>query len=173
MNPLKLSFLILLLNSLNVMAKTIESPADIVDKFLSEMKVKNYYEAAEYVAKSELLWLKEATKPLLYKKSFYEDFELEPLGEKDIKEILENDAFEFWSQLTWETRGKNFGLYEPENILGFIKEKEDIAHVVVRDLIYEERDPVVYTLVLESKQWRVKLPRIFKGTVYIYNETYK
>lgn len=166
-----ISILIIFL-SFNVMGNELEMPQSIVSKFLSNMKDKNYEKASEYISKSDLSWLAQSTEPLLSNSEFLEMYGLEKLTENDIKELNHGDIFELWSYIAWESRDKNFGSFVPDNVLGTVKENGNIAHVVVRDIANPEHEAVVYSLELVAKSWQLKLPRIIKGSLTIYEKSF-
>ncbi|WP_421974561.1 hypothetical protein [Pseudoalteromonas sp. SSM20] len=147
-------------------------PQKTVSKFLSSMKDKNYKKASEYISKSDLTWLAQSTIPLLNNSEFLDMYGLEKLTESDIKELNHSDIFELWSYIAWESRDKNFGNYVPENVLGTVKENSNIAHVVVRDIASSEHEAEVYSLELVTQSWQLKLPRIIRGTLSVYEKSF-
>ncbi len=141
---------------------------EVTGSFLSEMKNKAYFNASKYVSQEELSWLKGSTVQLLKDDKFLDSFELDKLSDKEINELTELESFALWSMLVWERRDKRFGSYQPANILGEVSESEMVSHVVVRDIVNPIHEAVVYTLINENGAWKIKLPRIVRGTVEIY-----
>lgn|GEM_PF-6147626 len=172
MKLLKYVLISIVFFSFHSFSKESEIPQNVVAKFLSNMKNKNYYQASGYITDSDLTWLTKSTKPLLNNQEFLEMHGLENFNKDEIEEFNKNDIFELWSYIVWEFRDKNFGSYDPKNILGSIKENENIAHVIVRDITNQEHEAVVYTLELEKQKWRLKLPRIIKASLTIFQKSF-
>ncbi len=154
--------------SFTALGKEQMTATEITGSFLNEMKSKNYFNAANFISKAELTWLKNSTIPLLKNTTFLDTLELEPLTEGEISELTESDIFDLWAMLAWEFRDKSFGTYKPDNIIGEVAENAKTVHVVVRDIANESHEAVVYTLVNENGLWKIKLPRIVRGAVEIY-----
>ncbi|WP_404394065.1 hypothetical protein [Pseudoalteromonas phenolica] len=161
-----LLFLFLFLST-PVFAKETNSPIHAVSSFLENMKSKNYSTASTFISKAELKWLKQSTLPLLKNKEFIESYGIQSLDDNEISSLTDGDIFELWSYIALEIRDKSFGSYVPENVLGSIRENDILAHVVVKDIINPEHEALVYTVNLEENTWKIKLPRIVKGTVTI------
>lgn len=100
--------------------------SDVTGFFLSEMKNKEYFNAAKYVSQDELGWLKNSTIPLLKNDEFLDSFELDELSDQEINELTESEVFALWSMLVWERRDKSFGSFQPENILGEVSESKKV-----------------------------------------------
>ncbi|GGI84665.1 hypothetical protein [Shewanella gelidii] len=162
--------LIILIYSLSfsVLGQNQMTASDVTGFFLNEMKNKEYFNASEYVSQEELSWLKNSTIPLLKNDEFLDSFELDKLSDQGISDLTESEIFALWSMLVWERRDKSFGSFQPANVLGEVSESEKVSHVVVRDIVNPIYEAVVYTLVNENGSWKIKLPRIIRGTVTIY-----
>lgn len=167
---LKRSLILLAFLSFNAMGNEHKIPENVVAKFLVNMKDKNYIKASEYISKSDLIWLSQSTVPLLSNPEFLDMYGLKNLTQSDIKELDHSDIFELWSYIAWESRDKNFGSYVPENIIGSVKESNNVAHVVVRDITNQEHEAVVYSLELVTNRWQLKLPRIIKGSLVVFEK---
>lgn len=163
---------IFLFLSTPLFAKEANSPINTVSSFLESMKSKNYSTASTFILKAELKWLKQSTLPLLKNKEFIESYGIPSLDNNEISSLTDADIFELWSYIALEIRDKSFGSYAPENVLGSIRENDILAHVVVKDIINPEHETLVYTVNLEENTWKIKLPRIIKGTVTISNRVF-
>ena len=172
MKLLKYISIFIIFITFNTSSNEVEMPQSIVAKFLSSMKDKNYNQASEYITDSDLAWLIASSKPLLNNPVFLEMHGLENLGQSEINEFNQSDIFELWSYIAWESRDKGFGSYDQKNILGYVKESENIAHVVTRGIVNKENDAEVYTLELIKNKWRLKLPRIIKGSVSVFERSF-
>ncbi|KAF7786128.1 hypothetical protein PRUB_a0597 [Pseudoalteromonas rubra] len=165
---LRYVLLIWLCMSFNAVSNEIDEPEIVVANFLSQMKVKDYIEASKYISDTELNWLFQVSVPLLRNPEFLGIYDLEALSQSEVKALGKSGVFELWSLLAWDARDKSFGSYQPQNILGTVREGSASAYVVVRDITHPHHEAMVYTLVLESNVWRIMLPRIIKGSVTLY-----